>query len=290
MQAGPYRIKCPATFSDLFLMHDRGTLLPALEDMRLEGSDIFEQWQTMLRLCMNAVARRGDPVPAILDLRIRIRDALSTESILPAVQPAPREDVPPRAKRPRADSDTAPPRAATGAGMHSARADGPAAPPPPAPDVPDEPSESDPPLQTGSTARGSIRVCKPYNERGCSEPCPDNKAHVCDLVVRPDPSGSHRVCGGPHRRRVCEHKATAVPKVAKAKPPAHAEAPQQQLPQWMQQPTPTMSMLEASWRRNGRLVEAFWGLFRVSWGPGELHRIQARHSGRPKSLQDAETS
>ena len=53
---------------------------------------------------------------------------------------------------------------------------------------------------------------------------------------------------------------------------------------------PDRGLLEASWRRNGRLVEAFWGLFRVSWGPGELHRTQARHFGRPKSLQDAETS
>ena len=48
--------------------------------------------------------------------------------------------------------------------------------------------------------------------------------------------------------------------------------------------------IEASWRHNGRLVEAFWGLLRVSWGAGELRRTQVRHFGRPKSLQDAETS
>ena len=53
---------------------------------------------------------------------------------------------------------------------------------------------------------------------------------------------------------------------------------------------PDRGLLEASWRRNGRFVEAFWGVLRVSWGPGELHRTQAPHFGRPKSLQDAETS
>ncbi len=47
---------------------------------------------------------------------------------------------------------------------------------------------------------------------------------------------------------------------------------------------------EASPRHKAELVEAFWGLLRQSWGAGVIHRTQARHSGRPKSRRDAETS
>ena len=40
---------------------------------------------------------------------------------------------------------------------------------------------------------------------------------------------------------------------------------------------PDRGLLEASWSRNGRFVEAFWGFFRVSGGPGELCMI-AKHT------------
>ena len=50
---------------------------------------------------------------------------------------------------------------------------------------------------------------------------------------------------------------------------------------------PDRGLPEASWRRNGRLLQVFWGFSRVSWGPGEL--CQQTHTAATRVLVEIET-